>query len=103
MSLNRENIIWKSGDKWYIGFFFCWVTGEDYEWDVEYDFSSFEWASGPHQSEQEARVSWHGANPGMHIIKDSGGEKYDAMFQDYLSSRQRKIEDLQRSSTTTLF
>ena len=29
MSLNRENIIWKSGSGWYIGFFDCSVWGED--------------------------------------------------------------------------
>lgn len=90
MSLNRENVIWKSEGKWYIGFFSCWVTGEDYEWDVDYDFSSFEWASGPHESGDEAMASWPGANPGGHTVYEEGGEKYDQMFQDYQAAREAK-------------
>ena len=56
------------------------VTGEDYEWDVEYDFSTFSWASGHHASQEEAIVSWHGANPGAHTVDMEGD--YDDMFQE---------------------
>ena len=91
MSLNRENIIWRSGSDWYIGFFDCSVWGEDYEWDVHYDFSSFQWASGPHSSREEAQDAWHGANPGSHTTETdpSAAKVYDQMFQDYQEARRR--------------
>ncbi len=95
MSFHRENVIWKSADgSWYIGFFAAFVTGDDPEWDVDYDHSRFQWASGPHATEDKARGSWRGANPGMHhIIKNPGEEtdEYDKMFQYYLNKTDDKI------------
>lgn len=42
MSVNRENAIWKSPNgEWKMGLYSYEVTGEDYEWDVDYDYSSF--------------------------------------------------------------
>lgn len=43
MSVNRENAIWKSPvtGEWKMGLYSYEVTGEDYEWDVEYDYSRF--------------------------------------------------------------
>lgn len=91
MSFSRENVIWKSADGcWYIGFFECFVTGDDPEWDVDYNFSNFQWASGPHKTEQEAEDAWHGANPGMHMIISNPGQEtaeYDQMFKNYLDNK----------------
>lgn len=71
MSFNRENITWQSEDgTWNRGFYSCFDNyssdDEDYdpEWDVDYDYDSFEWVSTGHATEQGAWNSWNGANPG---------------------------------------
>ena len=70
MGLNREHVIWQSADKtWNIGFFDFVNVGEsdpdwDYEWDVEYDHTSFWWASTGHSTPDKALESYPGANPG---------------------------------------
>lgn len=70
MSVNRENVIWKSKDgTWNRGFFDYWNVNEDdpdwdFEWDVEYEMSRFNWVSTGHATEEAARHSWDGANPG---------------------------------------
>lgn len=87
MSFNRENVVWQSGDSFYIGFFSCSVIGDDPEWDVEYDYSLFQWASGPHDSEEDALLSWDGANPGGYILDTKGADIYDPMFERYQKSR----------------
>ena len=71
MSLHRENIIWPTRDgTWSIGFYDftseSWKEDFDYEWDVEYDFSKFNWVSTGHQSSEAAQNAWTGPNPGMH-------------------------------------
>ena len=69
MSFNRDNVVWQSEDgTWSRGFFGADVYGDDPEWDVEYDYQRFEWASTGHRTERSAEDSWHGANPGMHTI-----------------------------------
>jgi len=93
MSFNRENIVWQSANgSWNIGFFRveCYPSyGEDFdpEWDVEYDFSEFEWVSVGHNSEDEAYRAWKGANPGGGMIMDyteGESEIYDKMAETYL-------------------
>lgn len=65
MSFHRENVIWESADgTWSRGFFRVRWTGDDPEWDVEYDYGSFEWVSTGHASERAAHDSWRGSNPG---------------------------------------
>ena len=65
MSRHRENVIWESRDrKWNRGFFDFRVTGPDDEWDVEYDHKSFKWVTTDLPTEDAARESWPGANPG---------------------------------------
>lgn len=65
MSTNRENVVWQAADgTWSRGFYAFEQTGPDAEWDVEYDFQSFWWASTGHQTEQAAIDAWHGSNPG---------------------------------------
>lgn len=70
MSFNRENVTWQSKDgTWNLGFFKViepWSYDDNYdpEWDVEYDFSVFEWVSTGHHTMDAATQSWPGANPG---------------------------------------
>ena len=72
MSVNRENVTWQSQNgTWNIGFYTVIEPsfdsrGEDYdrEWDVDYDFDTFWWASTGHHSAAAADASWRGANPG---------------------------------------
>lgn len=73
MSFNRENVIWQSENgTWSIGFYKVMWTGEDPEWDVDYDYDHFEWVSTGHRSESEAASSWTGANPGGSEVPPSG-------------------------------
>lgn len=70
MSFHRANIVWQSKDgSWNRGFYtVSWVgyeeDGYDPEWDVEYDESSFSWASVGHATKDGACDAWDGANPG---------------------------------------
>lgn len=70
MSKNHENVSWQSKDKtWSIGFYNQTRHGNesdgfDPEWDVDYDFESFEFVSTGHATNEAARNSWHGPNPG---------------------------------------
>ena len=67
MSFYRENVVWESADgTWNRGFYYARQTGADPEWDVEYDYSTFEWVSCGHPDPEAARRSWTGANPGGH-------------------------------------
>jgi hypothetical protein len=88
MSFNRENVIWESEDgSWNRGFFYVRWTGDDPEWDVEYDFDAFEWVSTGHPDERAAHASWQGANPGGgYVVSYEGNEdecaQYDEMAQE---------------------
>ena len=71
MSYHRENVIWQSADgTWGRGFFETYATkdwgDDDYddEWDVDYNYDSFNWVSVGHPTEEAARAAWDGANPG---------------------------------------
>lgn len=71
MSFNRENVVWQSADgTWGRGFYESYSVGsyddDDYdpEWDVDYDYDTFAWVSVGHATEEAARASWDGANPG---------------------------------------
>jgi hypothetical protein len=69
MSVNRENVVWQSADgTWSIGVFDFWQTGEDHEWDVEYDRNSFMFLSTGHATDENAMDAWDGANPGGHSV-----------------------------------
>ena len=84
MSFNRDNVIWQSGDgTWGRGFYTVLWTGDDPEWDVEYDYGSFEWASVGHDSEDAAHDSWRGANPGgCTCYPYDGNEEYCDEFDE---------------------
>ena len=91
MSFHRENVVWQSRDgSWNIGFFDVVWTGADPEWDVEYDYKTFQWASIGHADDCEAEDAWKGSNPGMSVImgyenNEEQCDAYDAMAQEYLA------------------
>lgn len=99
MSFNRDNVLWRSANgSWNIGFYTANESlgpfsgdDEDYdpEWDVDYDYDSFEWASAGHPTEEAAQASWKGANPGMYSISSDPERvaELDAMLKRYLSTR----------------
>lgn len=71
MGFNRENVIWQSSkNTWSRGFYRTYDTpyynDDDYdsEWDVEYDYGSFENYRGGFATEEEAADWQPGANPG---------------------------------------
>lgn len=122
MSFHRENVIWQSRDKtWNCGFFrvldrnMSSYSDEDYdpEWDVDYDYSVFEWVSTGHNDKDEAWGAWTGPNPGswtvLNYAKDTASEcaDYDEMvkcFRDpvYAAKKAKKdsrklIVDTQKS------
>ncbi len=94
MSVNRENVIWKSRDgTWNRGFYDYYDVDTDkddwdYEWDVEYDYSSFNWVSTGQATEQEANDAWRGANPGSCNFHSEPSAETDAL--DALAKAVRK-------------
>lgn len=92
MSYNRENVTFQSEDgKWNIGFFSFYETvsymDEDFdsEWDVEYNYDSFWWASKRHNTPEEAYQAYtrnHGNPSGTSIIAYNGNE---TLCETYLS------------------
>jgi hypothetical protein len=98
MSRYRENVIWPSPDGTFsIGFYVlipAWFEGADEEWDVEFDFSAFEWASTGHPDPASALNAWKGANPGCHhtipertTANEAECAHLDAMARTYLDAR----------------
>jgi len=96
MSCNRENVVWPAEDgTWCIGFYAFYDVNTDddnwdHEWDVEYDYSEFMWASWGHQTEQAARDSWDGANPGGETLyekRDEHCEHLDKLLAKYREHR----------------
>jgi hypothetical protein len=100
MSCNRENVTWKSRDgTWNRGFYDFYQTGEDYEWDVEYDNDRFNWVSLGHATEEEANLSWDGANPGggeVYHEPSAETDRFDAMAQ----VRKKEMDEIKRSIAT---
>ena len=87
MSCNRENVIWKSRNgSWNRGYFDYYQTGEDYEWDVEYNHDRFNWVATGLASKEEANLAQPGANPGGYELQDTPNadtDRYDQMAADY--------------------
>lgn len=104
MSCNRENVTWKSRDgKWNIGFFECYPTGDqssedwDSEWDVDYDYDTFMWASTGHSSEDAAYQAWDGANPGGTTVYEEPCEqtdRYDEMAATWKAAQPPRARPL---------
>lgn len=94
MSFNRENVVWQSANgTWNIGFYtvhesFWSYDDDDYdpEWDVNYDYDSFEWASTGHASKEDAYRAWKGANPGAFSVELDAERitALDAMLKEFL-------------------
>ena len=85
MSFNRENVTWVDVKGcWWIGFFVAEVTGDDPEWDVEYDMSRFKDVYGPGESEEAVWDQYRrfgSINPGgtMLCTDPVEGMHYDLM------------------------
>lgn len=103
MSFNRENVIWQSRDgSWNRGFYTVHSSaggGDDEyydpEWDVEYDYGSFEWVSTGHLTQEKAWDSWDGANPGgadMRVPGDGNDAEDVELLDDlaYIHQQQEK-------------
>ena len=107
MSTNRENVIWKSRDgTWNRGFYDFYQTGEDYEWDVEYDHSSFMWASTGHATKEQANAAWTGSNPGGCWNFDTPNEetdRLDAMAAAYLEEERKLKAEIASRPRSTLY
>jgi hypothetical protein len=91
MSCNRENVIWKRRDgTWGRGFFDFYQTGEDHEWDVEYDYSAFNWASVGHPTQEAANAAWTGANPSGSTTYEEPSEetdRFDSLAEKFLAGQ----------------
>ncbi len=91
MSFHRENVTWQSQDKtWSLGFFTVipgntWDEDYDPEWDVDYDFSSFEWVTSGHPTEDAAFEAWRGANPGGGSVVAYAGHSKEAKAYDLMA------------------
>lgn len=83
MSFHRENVLWQSRNgTWNLGFYECHEDGgedSDPEWDVEYDFSRFDWVSTGHPTQKAARESWKGSNPGGGTLYEEPCDETDAL------------------------
>ncbi len=98
MSLNRENVSWQSANgTWSIGFFeFRYVNRDsedfDHEWDVEYDYTEFNWASSGHISAEAAYEAYarNHANPGCGAIYYHPTAE-DIEGQDLISQFERRL------------
>ena len=96
MSFNRENVTWQnSNGDWFIGFYtVAWegseADGEDPEWDVEYDYRTFETVVGPARSADAVRAMWRGANPGGSTVysdpADPAVEQFERMAAPVLKA-----------------
>ncbi len=97
MSFNRENVTWQSADgTWNMAFYnVAWVDPDgDEEWDVEYDYSSFQtWAYATGCVSADAayeKATAHTSNPGGTTVVPYAGnysecERYSQMLRDALA------------------
>ena len=86
MSFHRENITWISRDgTWNRGFYDHYRVrrddgeDEDPEWDVEYDYSAFNWVSTGHATLEAANDAWTGANPGSGSVLYAPNDETDQL------------------------
>lgn len=95
MSFNRENAVWRSPNgTWNLAFYTAHERfgSEDFdpEWDVDYDYESFEWLSRGFATADAAIRSWTGANPGCWAVTGEGDvrnvERLEAIAARYGTS-----------------
>jgi len=104
MSLNRENIIWPSKDgTWNRAFYDFtpedWKDDYDYEWDVDYDFSRFNWVCTGLPTQEAAEEAWDGANPGGYeIIEKYHGNAKECRRLDKMAATFKKEARKERSA-----
>jgi len=96
MSVNRDNITWQSKDgSWSIGFYTFYNTGDtndedyDFEWDVDYDQSSFWWCRTGFKTPEAAMAAYcyNNANPGSTTIMKYAGNAKEAKEWDLIAFR----------------
>jgi hypothetical protein len=96
MSFNRENVTWQGQDgRWSLGFYRVIegnVFDEDYdpEWDVDYDYSSFEWVRTGFRTAEAAELSYDGANPGGTTIIEFAGNEARVAELDSMAKAARR-------------
>jgi hypothetical protein len=89
VSFHRENITWQSQNgAWNFAFYDGFVTGDDPEWDVEYDFNAFSWVTTGWPSQKAAQRAWKGANPG-------GGN----LLEDPSSPKSAELDEMAKAAT----
>jgi hypothetical protein len=100
MSVSRECVIWPSENgRWSFGMYDCYPTGDqsdpdwDFEWDVEYNYDAFQFASTGHATIEDAYRSWHGANPGGYSAYEKRTpecSRLDMLAAAYLKAEQER-------------
>lgn len=111
MSRNHENVVWQDeAGRWSVGFYKRIPASNSYsdtydsEWDDDFDFSTFEFASIGHLSQASAFAAWRGPNPGSSNVYtwSKANAKTIAELADmakacndpaYAAERQSKIEN----------
>lgn len=100
MSVNRENVIWKSRNgTWSRAFYDFYAVNQDdddwdYEWDVEYT-DDFNWVRTGLASEDAAHAAWDGANPGGYTLisePDAYTDKLDEKAAAWLAANPPRQE-----------
>jgi len=119
MSFHRENILWQSADgTWSRGFYECHEDFSrggrdddddpdsfDPEWDVEYDYGALEQVSCGHPSEDAARQSRTGANPGWSTVLpyDSDSAAEVAQLDDLAAEPEDAQREQEASGQRSIF
>lgn len=100
MSVNRENIVWQDANgTWSMGMYEFYSVNQDdddwdYEWDVEYNYSRFNWVTRQrYATEQQAKAAWDGANPGSHSVQP-WAEIAKAEIASFETMREERIKQM---------
>lgn len=96
MSFNRENVTFQTSDgKWSIGFWNFYETSSymdedfDAEWNVEYTYDGFWFASAGHATPEKAYEAYcrNHANPaGTETVQYKGNENLCDKYSEYVST-----------------
>lgn len=107
MSRYTEYVVWQSSDNsWGIATYLSYETGDidspdfDEEWDREWDYSAFAWASTGHHSEEAARRQLtpnpgHGGDKALHSEDPEQAAQLDLLariLKDPAFAKQHRLE-----------
>ena len=93
MSFHRENVAWPSRDgSWNYGFYAADVVGDDPEWDVDYDYSAFDWVTTGHVTLESAWKAWTGSNPGGGMVIETCSAETDHLDEMAAQYRSNKFK-----------